>query len=89
MPTLTPRIRPFLWFDTQAEEAMTLYVSVFKNSKVLSANRAGGRRSFLGEADRGRRRAEPVRVAQGQDRHRRLAECARLGALVGRVPGPA
>ena len=43
MPTLTPRVRPFLWFDTQAEEAMNLYVSVFKNSKVLSVNRAGGR----------------------------------------------
>jgi predicted 3-demethylubiquinone-9 3-methyltransferase (glyoxalase superfamily) len=43
MPTLTPKVRPFLWFDTQAEEAMNLYVSVFKNSKVLSVNRAGGR----------------------------------------------
>jgi len=29
------KITPFLWFDTQAEEAMNLYVSVFKNSKVL------------------------------------------------------
>ena len=36
MPTLTP----FLWFDTQAEEAMTLYTSIFKNSKVISVNRA-------------------------------------------------
>jgi predicted 3-demethylubiquinone-9 3-methyltransferase (glyoxalase superfamily) len=43
MPTLTPKVRPFLWFDTQAEEAMNLYVSVFKNSRVLSVNRAGGR----------------------------------------------
>jgi len=39
MPTITP----FLWFDTQAEEAMNFYVSVFKRSKVLSVNRAGGR----------------------------------------------
>ena len=39
MPTLTP----FLWFDTQAEEAMTLYTSIFKNSKVISVNRAGGK----------------------------------------------
>jgi predicted 3-demethylubiquinone-9 3-methyltransferase (glyoxalase superfamily) len=30
------KITPFLWFDHQAEEAMNLYVSVFKNSRVLS-----------------------------------------------------
>ncbi len=30
MPTITP----FLWFDTQAEEAMNLYTSIFKRSKV-------------------------------------------------------
>lgn len=30
------KITPFLWFDHQAEEAMNFYVSVFKNSKVLS-----------------------------------------------------
>jgi predicted 3-demethylubiquinone-9 3-methyltransferase (glyoxalase superfamily) len=29
------KITPFLWFDTQAEEAMNFYISVFKNSKVL------------------------------------------------------
>jgi predicted 3-demethylubiquinone-9 3-methyltransferase (glyoxalase superfamily) len=29
------KITPFLWFDTQAEEAMKFYISVFKNSKVL------------------------------------------------------
>jgi predicted 3-demethylubiquinone-9 3-methyltransferase (glyoxalase superfamily) len=29
------KITPFLWFDTQAEEAMNFYVSVFKNSKIL------------------------------------------------------
>jgi len=34
-------ITPFLWFDGQAEEAMNFYVSVFRNSKVLSVNRAG------------------------------------------------
>jgi predicted 3-demethylubiquinone-9 3-methyltransferase (glyoxalase superfamily) len=28
------RIIPFLWFDNQAEEAASFYVSVFKNSKV-------------------------------------------------------
>ena len=30
------KITPFLWFDGKAEEAMNFYVSVFKNSKVLS-----------------------------------------------------
>lgn len=29
------KITPFLWFDTQAEEAMNFYASIFKNSKVL------------------------------------------------------
>jgi len=29
------KITPFLWFDTQAEEAMNFYVSLFENSKVL------------------------------------------------------
>lgn len=36
-----PKIHPFLWFDTQAEEAMNFYVSLFKNSKVLSVVRYG------------------------------------------------
>lgn len=35
------KITPFLWFDNQAEEAMNFYVSVFKNSKVLSLRRYG------------------------------------------------
>jgi predicted 3-demethylubiquinone-9 3-methyltransferase (glyoxalase superfamily) len=34
------KITPFLWFDTQAEEAMNFYVSIFKNSKVLGASPA-------------------------------------------------
>jgi predicted 3-demethylubiquinone-9 3-methyltransferase (glyoxalase superfamily) len=33
------KITPFLWFDTQAEEAMNLYVSIFKNSKVIGVSR--------------------------------------------------
>ena len=36
-------ITPFLWFDTQAEEAMRFYASVFKEARILSTNRAGGR----------------------------------------------
>ena len=38
-----PKITPFLWFDTQAEEAMNLYASIFKDSKILSIHRAQGR----------------------------------------------
>jgi predicted 3-demethylubiquinone-9 3-methyltransferase (glyoxalase superfamily) len=39
MPTITP----FLWYDTQAEEAMNLYASIFKRSKVISVNKAQGK----------------------------------------------
>jgi predicted 3-demethylubiquinone-9 3-methyltransferase (glyoxalase superfamily) len=35
------RITPFLWFDTQAEEAAKHYVSIFKNSKILKITRYG------------------------------------------------
>ena len=38
-----PKITPFLWFDTQAEEAMNLYTSIFRSSKVISVNRAQGK----------------------------------------------
>ena len=37
-----PKITPFLWFDAQAEEAMNFYASIFKNSKVISVNKAAG-----------------------------------------------
>jgi predicted 3-demethylubiquinone-9 3-methyltransferase (glyoxalase superfamily) len=37
MPTLTP----CLWFDTQAEEAASYYVSVFKNSRIVSTSHYG------------------------------------------------
>ena len=39
MPTITP----FLWFDTQAEEAMNFYASIFKRSKVNTVHRAQGK----------------------------------------------
>jgi predicted 3-demethylubiquinone-9 3-methyltransferase (glyoxalase superfamily) len=37
-------ITPFLWYNDQAEEAMKLYVSAFKHSKVVNVtrHRAGG-----------------------------------------------
>ena len=39
MPTITP----FLWFDTQAEEAMNFYVSIFSRSRVVQVDRAQGK----------------------------------------------
>ena len=35
------RIVPFLWFDSNAEEAVNFYISIFKNSKILSIARYG------------------------------------------------
>lgn len=32
------KISPFLWLDSGAEKAAEFYVSVFKNSKILSSN---------------------------------------------------
>ena len=35
------KITPFLWFDSQAEEAATFYTSLFKNSKITGISRYG------------------------------------------------
>jgi predicted 3-demethylubiquinone-9 3-methyltransferase (glyoxalase superfamily) len=35
------KITPFLWFDNQAEEAANFYVSIFKNSKIVTVTRYG------------------------------------------------
>jgi predicted 3-demethylubiquinone-9 3-methyltransferase (glyoxalase superfamily) len=35
------KITPFLWFDSQAEEAAKFYVSVFKDSKMGQVSRYG------------------------------------------------
>ena len=37
----TQTITPFLWFDTQAEQAAEFYTSIFKNSKILETSRYG------------------------------------------------
>jgi predicted 3-demethylubiquinone-9 3-methyltransferase (glyoxalase superfamily) len=37
-----PKIHPFLWFDTEAEEAMNFYISLFPNSKAGKVSRHGG-----------------------------------------------
>ena len=36
-----PRITPFLWFDSNAEEAVDFYIRVFKNSRRLDELRTG------------------------------------------------
>ena len=35
------KITPFLWYDTQAEEAANFYTSIFANSKVTGVTRYG------------------------------------------------
>ena len=35
------KITPFLWFDSQADEAMNFYASIFKNSEVKEVRRWG------------------------------------------------
>ena len=44
------KITPFLWFDGKAEEAMNFYISIFKNSKIVSVTRY----EKQGQARRGR-----------------------------------
>lgn len=41
------KVTPFLWFDTQAEEAMNFYVSLFKNSKVNNISRGPEGHAFM------------------------------------------
>lgn len=40
------KITPFLWFDDQAEEAMNFYLSIFKNSRVLSVSPGPNGKAF-------------------------------------------
>jgi predicted 3-demethylubiquinone-9 3-methyltransferase (glyoxalase superfamily) len=40
-PSARPKITPFLWFDSNAEEAMNFYVSIFQNSRILNVMRYG------------------------------------------------
>ena len=35
------KISPFLWFDTQAEEAAKFYTSIFKNAKIVMVTHYG------------------------------------------------
>ncbi len=36
-----PKITPFLWFDTQAEEAAEFYTSIFKESRIVDVTLYG------------------------------------------------
>ena len=36
----SPRITPFLWFDSNAEEAVHFYLSIFKNARRLDGLRS-------------------------------------------------
>ena len=48
-----PRITPFLWFDSNAEEAVDFYLTVFKNARRLDEVRkvdSGGFISFKNRA---------------------------------------
>jgi predicted 3-demethylubiquinone-9 3-methyltransferase (glyoxalase superfamily) len=33
------KISPFIWFDSNAEEAINFYISIFKDSKIIRATR--------------------------------------------------
>ncbi len=37
------KITTFLWFDNRAEEAANLYVSIFKNSRIVGVHRVDGK----------------------------------------------
>jgi predicted 3-demethylubiquinone-9 3-methyltransferase (glyoxalase superfamily) len=39
MQKISPKISPFLWFDTQAEEAANFYVSLFEDSEIAEVSR--------------------------------------------------
>jgi predicted 3-demethylubiquinone-9 3-methyltransferase (glyoxalase superfamily) len=42
MATITQKITPFLWFDSNAEEAVKFYTSIFPNSRILTTTRYPG-----------------------------------------------
>lgn len=39
--TIMQKITPHLWFDSNAEEAVKFYTSIFKNSKIIDTARYG------------------------------------------------
>jgi predicted 3-demethylubiquinone-9 3-methyltransferase (glyoxalase superfamily) len=43
------KITPYLWFDTQLEEAMKFYTSVFKNSEIVDMQSGPDGKPFTGK----------------------------------------
>lgn len=41
MPTISQKITPCLWFDTEAEDAANAYVAIFHNARILNISRYG------------------------------------------------
>lgn len=56
----TQKIRPFLWFNNQAEEAINFYVSVFPNSKINLMKKWPEKTPFPSES------TKPGTVQQGE-----------------------
>lgn len=44
-------IKPFIWFENQAEEAMNFYVETFPNSKIKHIERYAGDQGIPGEKE--------------------------------------
>jgi predicted 3-demethylubiquinone-9 3-methyltransferase (glyoxalase superfamily) len=59
MQATLQRITPFLWFDNHAEEAVSFYTSIFKNSRVVSVARYGD----AGAEASGRRKGTVMTIA--------------------------
>lgn len=45
---MTQKITPMLWYDTQLEEAFNLYVSIFKDAKIIDINKGPDGKAFTG-----------------------------------------
>ncbi|MEO7364300.1 MAG: VOC family protein [Candidatus Saccharimonadales bacterium] len=45
------KITPFIWFESQAEEAMHFYVETFDNSRIVDIDRYAGDQGIPGEAE--------------------------------------
>ena len=85
------RITPCLWFDHQAEEAARFYVSIFKNSKIVSVARysaagqeihrrpPGSMRTVEYELDGERNRTRGGRVTKGRPEGRPLHAAVFIG----------
>lgn len=43
------KITPFIWFESQAEDAINFYVSIFNNSRIVTIQRYEGNQGIPGE----------------------------------------